>query len=38
MRTDKAHTKQFPDAPVLDKPYEAPLVLEALRRALARST
>jgi CheY-like chemotaxis protein len=34
MRGEDAHTKNFPEAPVLEKPYEASLLLDALRRAL----
>jgi CheY-like chemotaxis protein len=31
---DLQHTTQFPDAPVVEKPYPADLLLEALLRAL----
>jgi len=33
-RDDDVHAKQFPGAPVVDKPYQAPLLLDALLRAL----
>jgi CheY-like chemotaxis protein len=35
MRSDDMHTAQYPDVAVVEKPYEAPLLLQALRRALA---
>jgi|SRR6185437_692002 two-component system, response regulator PdtaR len=35
MRGEGVHTRQFPKAPVLDKPYQPPLLLDAVLRALA---
>ena len=35
MRADSEHIRKFPNAPVVDKPYQAPLLMEALLRALA---
>jgi CheY-like chemotaxis protein len=37
MQGDDAHTRQYPNAPVVDKPYQAPLLLDALLRALGKS-
>ena len=38
MRVDNVHAKRFPDAPVIEKPYDATALLDAARRALeARS-
>ena len=34
MRSDDVHTKQFPAAPVVEKPYDATLLLQAVRKAL----
>ena len=34
MRVDDLHAKQFPQAPVVEKPYEAAALLDAVRRAL----
>jgi two-component system, response regulator PdtaR len=34
MSVDDAHAKQFPQAPVLEKPYDAATLLDAVRRAL----
>ncbi len=34
-RGDDEHIRQFPDAPVVMKPYQVPALLDALRRALA---
>lgn len=36
MRGDDAHVRAFPGVPVVKKPYQAPVLLEALRRALTR--
>jgi len=35
MRIDDVHAKRFPDAPVIEKPYDAITLLGAVRRALA---
>ena len=35
MRVDDIHAKQFPQAPVIEKPYDASALLDAVRRALA---
>jgi two-component system, response regulator PdtaR len=37
MRPDDIHARQFPQAPVIEKPYDAAALLEAVRRALTRS-
>jgi len=34
MRVDDVHAKQFPRAPVIEKPYDAASLLAAVRRAL----
>ena len=34
MRVDDVHAKQFPQAPVVEKPYDAVTLLGAVRRAL----
>jgi len=34
MRGEAEHTRQFPQAPVVDKPYAAEALLEVLRRVL----
>ena len=34
MRVDDVHAKQFPQAPVIEKPYDAAALLDAVRRAL----
>ena len=34
MRVDDAHAKQFPKAPVIEKPYDASTLLDAIRRAM----
>jgi len=34
MRVDDVHAKQFPQAPVIEKPYDAVALLNAVRRAL----
>ncbi|MFY9784755.1 MAG: response regulator [Pseudolabrys sp.] len=34
MRVDNVHARQFPQAPVIEKPYDASALLEAVRRAL----
>jgi CheY-like chemotaxis protein len=36
MRRKDERMKKFPDAPVVEKPYEAPLLLDAVLRALGR--
>lgn len=36
MRGGDLHTSQFPDAPVVDKPYDAEVLLRAVQRALAK--
>ena len=35
MRVDDVHAKKFPKAPVIEKPYDAAALLDAVRRALA---
>jgi CheY-like chemotaxis protein len=35
MRGEDIHTREFPRAPVLDKPYQPPSLLDAVLRALA---
>ena len=35
MRVDDVHAKQFPQAPVIEKPYDVASLLDAVRRALA---
>ncbi len=37
MRGDDAQVRAFPGVPVVEKPYQEPVLLEALRRALSRS-
>jgi CheY-like chemotaxis protein len=34
MRTQDIRSTEFPDAPHVEKPYQAPLLLDAVRRAL----
>jgi CheY-like chemotaxis protein len=34
MRMDDAHARQFPHAPVIEKPYDRATLLDAVRRAL----
>jgi two-component system, response regulator PdtaR len=34
MRIDDIHAKQFPQVPVIEKPYDAATLLDAVRRAL----
>ena len=34
MRVDDVHAKRFPKAPVIEKPYDAIALLDAVRRAL----
>jgi two-component system, response regulator PdtaR len=34
MRVDDVYAKQFPQAPVVEKPYDAATLLDAVRRAL----
>jgi CheY-like chemotaxis protein len=36
MRVDDLHAKRFPEAPVIEKPYDAFALLDAARRALER--
>jgi hypothetical protein len=36
MRRKDERMKEFTDAPVVEKPYEAPLLLDAVLRALER--
>ena len=33
MRVDDVHAKRFPEAPVIEKPYDATALLDAVRRA-----
>src|SRR5689334_10063323 len=35
MRVDDLHARQFPQAPVVEKPYDATTLVDAVRRALA---
>ena len=35
MRVDDVHAKRFPEAPVIEKPYDAIALLAAVRRAFA---
>jgi CheY-like chemotaxis protein len=35
VRVDDVHAKEFPQAPVIEKPYDATTLLDAVRRALA---
>ncbi|MGH6663866.1 MAG: hypothetical protein ACREB2_03030 [Pseudolabrys sp.] len=35
MLGQDVHTREFPNAPVVEKPYQAPLLMEAILRALA---
>jgi len=37
MRVDDVHAKLFPDAPVIEKPYEATALLRAVHHALTRA-
>jgi CheY-like chemotaxis protein len=34
MRVDDVHARQFPHAPVIEKPYDTAALLDAVRRAL----
>jgi hypothetical protein len=34
MRVDDVHAKLFPEAPVIEKPYDAIALLDAVRRAI----
>jgi CheY-like chemotaxis protein len=36
MRSDDVHTRNYPAVPVVEKPYDAQLLLAALRQALAK--
>ena len=36
MRVDNEHARKFPQAPVIEKPYDALALLDAVRRALNR--
>lgn len=38
MRVDDMHSRQFPQAPVVEKPYDATALMDAVRRALSTST
>jgi CheY-like chemotaxis protein len=35
MGSQDVRSKEFPDAPLVEKPYQAPLLLDAIQRALA---
>jgi hypothetical protein len=37
MRVDNVHARQFPQVPVIEKPYDASALLEAVRRTLTSS-
>jgi hypothetical protein len=34
MRADDVHARQFPHAPVIEKPYDRTTLLDAVRRVL----
>ncbi|MFY9684521.1 MAG: response regulator [Pseudolabrys sp.] len=36
MRVDDVHAKKFPNAPVIEKPYDATALLRAVQQALAQ--
>jgi CheY-like chemotaxis protein len=36
MRVDDVHAKKFPNAPVVEKPYDAGVLLRAVQRALVQ--
>ena len=36
MRADDVHAKKFPNAPVIEKPYDATALLRAVQQALAQ--
>jgi len=38
MRADNEHAKAFPHAPLVEKPYQVEMLMDALRRALGSST
>ena len=38
MRADNEHAKAFPHAPLVEKPYQVEILMDALRRALGSST
>ncbi len=35
MRVNDVHAKQFPQAPVIEKPYDAAVLLDSVRRVIA---
>jgi hypothetical protein len=38
MRVDNAHVREFPQAPIVAKPYDALALLDAVQRALKDPT
>jgi two-component system, response regulator PdtaR len=38
MRVDNVHARRFPQAPVIEKPYDALALLDAVQRALKNTT
>jgi hypothetical protein len=36
MRADDVHSKKFPNAPVIEKPYDAAALLHAVQHALSQ--
>jgi hypothetical protein len=36
MRADDVHAKKFPNAPVIEKPYDAAVLLRAVQHALVQ--
>jgi two-component system, response regulator PdtaR len=38
MRVDNVHARKFPQAPVIEKPYDALALLDAVQRALKNTT
>ena len=38
MRVDNVHAREFPQAPVIEKPYDAVALLDAVQRALKNAT
>jgi CheY-like chemotaxis protein len=38
MRVDNMHAREFPQAPVIEKPYDAVALLDAVQRALKNAT
>ena len=38
MRVDNVHAREFPQAPVIEKPYDSVALLDAVQRALKNAT